>query len=186
MRRVVREHQRAIVVLAVLLGANLVAYAAYVYPLAQDVANIQERDRTAEAALAAARAVRAQASGTLTGKDQASTELSTFYKDVLPGDLAGARRLTHLRLPQLARQTGLRYERSQYETVEARDSTLTALRIAMVLSGSYANMRRFIQALESSPEFVVIDNVSLSEADASSGSLTVTLRLSTYYRTAAE
>ena len=39
-------------------------------------------------------------------------------------------------------------------------------------------------ALESAPEFVVIDNVELAEG-AEGGNLVVTLELSTYYRNAA-
>ena len=56
----------------------------------------------------------------------------------------------------------------------------------MILSGSYADMRTFIHALETAPEFVVIDNVSLAEDDPDADSLVVTLRLSTYYREPAQ
>ena len=184
-RRVAAERKRTLVVLGVLLVVNLAVFAGIVYPLGQRVANIQQRDQAAEQALAAAQADYAQANGTLTGKDRAATELAAFYADVLPTTLAGARRLTHLRLPQLARQSGLRYERSQSEAVEERTSTLTRLKIEMILSGSYAAMRTFIHELEAAPEFVVIDNVSLSEEDESAGSLVVTLQLSTYFRDAA-
>ena len=92
--------------------SNVLVYAFVVYPLAQRVANVEQRDQAAEQALAQARAEHAQASGTLTGKARASTELTTFYNDVLPQDLAGARRLTYLRLAQLARESNLEYERA--------------------------------------------------------------------------
>jgi len=186
LRRVAGEYRRTLIAIAVLLVANILTFAGYVYPMGQRVANIQQRDRTADQALRAAREEHAQASGTLTGKDRASTELTTFYNDVLPANLTGARRLTHLRLPQLARQSGLQYVRSQYETVEDQNSNLKALRISMILSGSYADMRTFIHALETAPEFVVIDNVSLAEDDPDADSLVVTLRLSTYYRESAQ
>jgi Tfp pilus assembly protein PilO len=185
-RRVVGEHKRTIVVLASLLVLNIIVFVAVVYPLSQRVANIEQRDQSAEQALAAARADYAQANGTLTGKAQAATELQTFYTDVLPTGLAGARAATHLRLPQLARQSGLRYERSTTKDVERRDSTLRRLEIEMILSGSYADMRTFIHQLETSPEFVVIDNVSLGEDDVDTGGLVVTLKLSTYYRDVAK
>ena len=181
-RRVVHEHRRLLIPLAVLLVANIIVYAAVVYPLAQRVANIEQRDQAAEVSLAAARSEHGDASGTLTGKDRASAELATFYRDILPADFAGARRLTHLRLPQLARQSGLRYERSVYEPVVERGSTLERMKIEMVLSGSYADVRAFVHELESAPEFVVIDNISLTEDDEGGGSLAVTLNLSTYYR----
>ena len=118
----------------------------------------------------------------LTGKSRASAELTTFYSDVLPRDLAGARRLTYLRLAQLARESDLEYRRATYAPVVESGSTLTRLQIQMVLEGTYADMRAFIYQLETSPEFVVIDNVQLAEGADDGGSLVVTLDLSTYYR----
>jgi Tfp pilus assembly protein PilO len=183
-RRVVREHRRAVVPLAIALAINIVLYAAVVYPLAQRVANIEQRDRTAEEQLLSAQREHAQAAGTLTGKDRAAAELATFYTDILPSDLAGARRLTHLRLAQLARESNLKFLRATFAPVVERNKTLTRLKIEMQLSGSYADMRAFIHQLETSPEFVVIDNVELGEGNEG-GPLNVTLRLSTYYRSAA-
>ena len=180
-QRVFREHRRVVLPLAVALGVNLVVYVAAVYPLSQRVANIQERDRTAEEQLLAARRDHAQATGTLTGKDRAAAELATFYKDVLPQDLAGARRLTQLRLAQLAREAKLKFVRATFEPVTEGKRTLTQLRIEMVLSGTYADVRAFIHDLETAPEFVVVDNIVLGQG-AEGGPLIVTLHLSTYYR----
>ena len=100
---------------------------------------------------------------------------------MLPSDLAGARRLTHLRLAQLARESNLKFIRATFEPVVERDRTLTRLKIEMVLAGSYTNMRAFIHLLEVSPEFVVIDNVQLGEG-GEGGPLGVTVHMSTYYR----
>jgi Tfp pilus assembly protein PilO len=180
-RRAMSEHRRVVLPLVIALGINVVVFAAGVYPLSQRVANIEQRDRTAEEQLLAAQRDHAQAAGTLSGKDRAATELASFYKDVLPSDLAGARRLTHLRLAQLARESNLRFLRSTFEPLAERNRTLTRLKIEMVLSGSYTDMRAFIHQLETSPEFVVIDNVELGEG-AEGGPLSVTLHLSTYYR----
>jgi len=180
-QRVVREHRRVIVPLTIALGVNIVLYAAVVYPLAQRVANIEQRDRTAEEQLRAAQREYAQANGTLTGKDRAAAELATFYNDVLPSDLAGARRLTHLRLAQLARESRLKFLRATFESVTPKDATLAQLKIDMVLSGSYGDVRAFIHQLETAPEFVVIDNIELGQG-ADGGPLGVTLHLSTYYR----
>lgn len=183
-RRVLEEHRRLIVPLGVVLLANVLVYALYIYPLSQRVANVEQRDAAAERALAQARQEHAEASGALTGKARASTELATFYGDVLPQDLTGARRLTYLRLAQLARESGLMLRQRSTEPLIERGSTLTRLRIQMVLSGTYAEMRRFIYQLEIAPEFVVIDNVALAEG-ADGGSLVISLELSTYYRDAA-
>lgn len=184
MQRVMREHRRVIVPLAIALGVNAALYAGVVYPLSQSVANIEQRDRAAEEELRAAQRDHMEATGTLTGKDRASAELATFYKDVLPANLSGARRLTHLRLAQLARESNLKFLRATFEPKLERDRTLTQLKIEMALSGSYDNVRAFIHQLETAPEFVVIDNIEIGQG-AEGGPLGVTLHLSTYYRDAA-
>lgn len=180
-RRAAAEHRRVLLALGVAFVANVLVYAVFVSPLVQQVANVEQRDEAAERALSDAQLEHALASGTLNGKASASTELATFYNEVLPRDLAGARRLTFLRLAQLARDTNLQYERASYEPETDDDSTLTRLQIEMVLLGAYADVRDFMYRLETSPEFVVIDNVQLDEDSTGDGSLVVTLDLSTYF-----
>jgi Tfp pilus assembly protein PilO len=148
------------------------------------VANVEQRTRTAEQALAAARAEQAQAQGTLTGKDQAVDALATFYGDVLAPDLPGARRLTYARLAQLAERSNVTYQRGTYDPVEERGSTLTRLKVSMDLTGSYADIRAFIHDVETAPEFVVIDNVLLADVGGG-GALRLSLELSTYFRNTA-
>jgi Tfp pilus assembly protein PilO len=181
-RRVVAEHRRLILGLGMAVLINALVYAFVVYPLSERVANVAERERAAEQTLAQAKAAHDQASGTLTGKSRAAAELTTFYQDVLPQDLAGARRLTYLRLARLARESGLDYQRASYAPVVETGSTLTRLQIQLVLSGTYPDMRNFIYQLETASEFVVIDNVHLAEGADEGGSLVVTLDLSTYFR----
>lgn len=180
-RRVATEHRKVVIGLAVALVVNILAYVFVVLPLSRQVADVAGRDERAARALLNAKTEHNQATGTLTGKDRASTELTTFYKDVLPSDVASARRLVYLRLHQLAREAGLQYVRGTNETVEERSSTLTRLKTEMELAGSYAGVRTFIHQLETAPEFVVIDNIELTEDDAGS-ELKVKLNLSTYFR----
>jgi Tfp pilus assembly protein PilO len=182
-RRVLNEHRRSLVPLLVALVINVLAYAFVVYPLSRKVSDVAGRDERAARALESAQQEHAQAAGTLTGKDRAATELTTFYRSVLPSDVSSARRLVYLRLHQLARDAGMRYSRMANEIVEERTSTLTRLKTEMELAGSYPSMRSFVHQLESSPEFVVIDNVELTEDDQG-GELKVKLQLSTYFRTA--
>ena len=183
LRRIVSEHRRLVYPLVGALVINVLVYAIVVYPLAQRVANIEQRDRAAELEMAAATQELTRARGIMTGKDRAAKELETFYTDVLPRNLAGARRLTSLRLQQLAQQAGLRAQStgiSESGTVQA--DTLQALQIRMALTGSYPALRAFIYQLEVSPEFVVIDNVQLAEDVGGDGELRITMTLSTYYR----
>jgi Tfp pilus assembly protein PilO len=185
--RIVREHRRVFTMLGIGLVLNLVVYVVGVYPLAQRVANVEQRNSSALRTLQAARAEHGAATGTLAGKDRATTELTTFYTSVLPRDLASARRLTHLRIAQLAREHGLKYSRFTQEPAPAeRNSTLTRLKTDISLEGSYGEIRRFIHALETAPEFVVIDNVQLAESRDSNGPVQLTLALSTFFRPEAQ
>jgi Tfp pilus assembly protein PilO len=185
LRRIFNEHRRVALPLAIAFAVNVVAYGAVVYPLSQRVANIEERTRAAELQLAAARQEHGRASGTVTGKDRAAKELETFYTRVLPADVAGARRLITLRMPQLAAQSDLRWQRARTEEIEDRDGTLKALRYEMSLTGSWAGLRTFIHQLETAPEFVAIDNIALAEGADGDGALQVDMQVSTYFRNAA-
>jgi len=123
----------------------------------------------------------------VTAADIATTELSTFYTSVLPRDLASARRLTHLRIAQLAREHGLKYARATSEPAPPqRNSTLTRLKTDVSLTGSYGEIRRFIHALETAPEFVVIDNVQLAEGRDEGNTVQLTLAMSTFFRAVAQ
>jgi hypothetical protein len=179
-RRIVQEHGRLAMVLLGALALNLIVYGAVVRPLARDVANVTARDQAAEAAIARARQTHAEATGLTAGRVRAETELVAFYGEVLPADLAGARRLTHLRLAEIAEAAGLRYERATAEPVAEQGSTLTRLQIGLVLSGPYDGVREFIYALDSAEEFVVVDRVVLTQAGAGA-ELAMSLELSTYY-----
>lgn len=182
-QRVIAEHRRVVYALIAGVVINVLVFAFFVYPLQNDVANVEQRTRAAEEALAAAQADYARANGTLTGKDRALKELDTFYSSVLARDLTGARRLTFARLAQLAAKSQLDFERRKYEPVVERGSNLTRLKVTMDLAGSYENIRDFIHEIESAPEFVVIDDVGLTEEVQTSDSVRLTLQLSTYFRT---
>lgn len=185
LERVLRDHRRLAVVFAAFALANLVVYLAAVRPLAFKVATIEDRDRIAELALRQATAERQSANGALTGKERAVKELAVFYKDVLPADLAGARRVTHLRLAQLARESGLTFERFSFEPEPVKGSSLTRVKGELVLTGTYGEVRKFVHQVEMSKDFVVLDDLSLAEGVASGNELVVTLKLSTYFRTTA-
>jgi hypothetical protein len=90
--------------------------------------------------------------------------------------------MTYASLPALARKTNVRYE-ARTTSVDAvdRDRRLGRMTIRMALEGDYEKLREFVYELERAPEFVIIDDVTLTEA-GSSESLSLTINLSTYYR----
>lgn len=181
-RRIVRERRSAIIPLAVALGLNLLAYVIVVRPLQAKSAGAADRAAAAADNRQAAEKELALARALVSGKTEADNELSAFYQRVLPADLTAARRMTYASLPALARRTNVRYE-ARTTTVDDmdRESRLGHMRIRMVLQGDYRDIRRFIYQLESSPEFVILDSLTLTQSTADEPQ-TLTIDLSTYFR----
>jgi Tfp pilus assembly protein PilO len=182
-RRVMDEKRRLIWPLVIALAANAVLFALVVFPLSTKVASGEQEAAAAETALLTAKRDYANARETVTGKTQADTELAKFYKEVLPPDLSGARRITYLRIPQLAQRTNLRLETQSSSPSEVRGGDLGKLTLQAVLKGEYRDIRRFIHELETAPEFLVLEHVELTqnENDADKG-ITVTIQVATYFR----
>jgi hypothetical protein len=90
--------------------------------------------------------------------------------------------MTYSSLPALARKTNVKYEqrRLSVDDVE-KDSLLGHLIIRMGLSCDYESFRAFIYQLETAQEFVIIDDVTLTEASQNEP-LALIINLSTYFR----
>jgi Type II secretion system (T2SS), protein M subtype b len=182
LRRIFREWRTIVVPLSVAAVLNVLAYVAIIYPLSLRASATAARKDVALRQLAAAHREFAASRLMLTSKDRADVELRKFYGEVLPDDLAGARRITYARLAQLANTADLRYERRSYEPDANYDGSLQKVKITMVLEGEYRNVRRFIHDLEIAPEFVVIEDVALAEGADPNAPLTLTLQLATFFR----
>ncbi len=181
-RRVLAEKRSLIIPVAVAVLVNIALYAILVYPLSKKVAGGEQEAQASAAALEAARRDYGAARATVAGKGQADEELRKFYNDVLPPDMSGARRITFLRMEQLARQSNLRLERETSNPKPERDSQLVKFTYTAQLSGEYRNIRRFIHELETAPEFLVLENVELSQSETEKSGLNVNVEIATYYR----
>ncbi|HUE90387.1 MAG TPA: type 4a pilus biogenesis protein PilO [Vicinamibacterales bacterium] len=179
--RIVREHRAALLPLAIVLAANLIALAAVVLPLAQRVSFNEQRAETAERQRTQAEAEFKRAETLRDAQTQATDDLETFYAQVLPSNVAAARRI-QLRLQQTARAHGVHYQGSGTTEEEIRESNLLRLTMAVRLAGEYDDIRAFLYELETSPDFVVIDNIKLAEGNEADAPLAVFLQVSTYYR----
>lgn len=181
-KRVLAEKRLWVGTVAVALAVDVALYLLAVYPWRIRVSNARERTEAADQRLKTVEDSYAAAIATVSGKDRADQELRKFYLDVLPKDLVGARRITYPRLAELAEQANLRHERRSTVAEQDRDSNLGRLKTTMVLAGDYRNIRRFIHELEASPEFIVIEEVVLSQSEGTAAALVLTLGVSTYYR----
>ena len=180
--RVIREKRGVVVPLLVALAVNLLAYVIVIRPLGRKSAGAADRAVAAANALRAAEQDVSLARALVSGKAEADQELSAFYQRVLPQDQTAARRMTYASLPALARKTGVHYEaRTTAIDDDEPEARLGHMTIRMILQGEYRNIRRFIYELESAPEFVIIDDLTLAESGADEPQ-TLTINLSTYYR----
>lgn len=183
MTRVVREHRALLLPLAIVFAINLIVLVAVLWPLSQRVAANEARATAAERGQAAANTEFSRAEAARTGTARASTDLETFYAKILPADITEARRMTHVRFQQKAREHGVRYERGVMTEDVIKDSPLTRLSVSISLNGEYDDIRALLYELENSDDFFVIDNVTLSESGDAGDPLAVALNVSTYYRT---
>ena len=184
-KRVLFEKRLLVIPLALGAVLNAVAYLAIVRPLGVKAAGVADRARAAAQSVSDAERDYANAQALVTGKTRADEELSTFYDKVLPADQSSARRLTFISVPALATKRHVRFlDRRIDVEPESREAQVGRLKIRVELQGDYESLRQFIFDLESAPEFVIIDDVTLRQNDPTKP-LTLSLELSTYYRLAA-
>ncbi|HWW86365.1 MAG TPA: GspMb/PilO family protein [Vicinamibacterales bacterium] len=183
-KRILSEKRALIIPLALGLVANLVVYLIVVRPLAAKSVGAVGRASNAKRSLAAAEGDHAAAGALLTGKARADQELSTFFDKVLPPDFVAARRLTYAKLPELAKQANVKFVERRTEPdldPSIKNAGLGRLQIKMVLQGEYEGLRQFIYELERASEFIIIDDVTITQNELAKP-LTLNLELSTYYR----
>ena len=187
LRRILAEKRRLAVPVLGGLALNALVYAGVVYPFGARVRATEARADAANRQLLSAQQDDAAARGLEQGRDRTNAALKTFYKDVLPANVARARQATFLRLAQLAEQHNLQRAQRDHGIDDAKETTLRRMRLSMSLQGDYDDIRRFIYEVESGTDFIVIDSIALRQGSEAAGSqLTLDLTLSTYYRASAD
>ena len=179
--RIFAEKRRLILPIVLAGLANLAVYAVVIYPRTSSAEALEQHAQQAAAAKARAQADLRDAEALKAGQERAVQQLARFYDRVLPQGQKGARQITYLRLARIADDSNLDYDRRTMTMQKIRESELEQMEVSMTLLGDYRDVRRFIHTLESAPEFVVIDSVGLMQ-DESSAPLTLTVKLSTYYK----
>lgn len=179
--RVLVEWRRVLLPLGVAIVVNLAVYLLAVYPLTLKVTASERRAVMARAQLRAAEREEATTRLSLSRAEQADQDLQRFYRQTLPSGVEGARRMSYAKLASLADRHGLVVERRSYDRDSGYRGRLHKLNITMSLSGEYPDIRAFLHALETSPEFIVIEDVALGEGASTGAPLSVSVKLATYY-----
>jgi Tfp pilus assembly protein PilO len=183
LRRILAEKRGLIYPLIGALVLNAALYAAVVYPLSLKVANGERDANAARTARARAQSEYELARATILGKDSADAELKKFYEAVLPPDFSAARRLLFGSIEKAAAEAGVKQESETYEINEPRQNALHRMTATVDVVGEYRSIRRFIHGLETAPEFIVVENVALTQGSRDQQTLNVALKIATYFRT---
>lgn len=182
LRRILDEKRRFVYPIVAALVLNAALFAAIVYPLSLKVANGERDAAAAASARATARADDESARAMIIGKDSADKELKKFYSAVLPPDQSAARRLLTTNVEKFTASANVRQVQQTFDPTQERGSDLAKLTTTLVLLGEYRNIRKFIHELETAPEFLVLENVALSQGQEREQGLNVVLKVATYYR----
>lgn len=183
--RIYEERRRIILPLLIAAVVNLAVLLLAVVPLRRSVTTTEAAAHDATLSLASANQQLRQAREAASSRQRADTELQRFYTSVLPENFAVAARTTNRWLQQTAQQEGLEYRGASFSWDEVRESSLSRAYSQATLRGRYADIRRFLHAVEAADEFLVVERLELDQASAGtgSGSLEVSLLVSTFFVT---
>ena len=181
LKRILQEKRTLVTIVAVILALDL-GLSLLVYQWSNKVSQTETRAISAEGLLVQANTSYDAISETIDNKAIADSNLQRFYADVLPVGLANARIISSQFLVKLVEDTNLVLERETNAVDKESGSRLARLRTTMVLAGEYEDIRQFIFELETAVEFILIEEVILSQGDESDAELVLRLGIATYYR----
>ena len=173
-----REKQLLIVVLAILLIANLVYFFTYRVQFEARLQEYSERAEQAQGRLEQAKATRVAAERQLAAYRKVQQDIKDVYDNRWSTEAA---RLAPLidEVKRLAVVSQLVPQTYSFAHVAGAPEASTVA-ITFAVQGTYEQVRRLINLLELSQQFVIVDQISLSSG--TEGSLTLNLHVKTLFR----
>jgi type IV pilus assembly protein PilO len=111
---------------------------------------------------------------------QVQAQCNSFYeKDLLPASTGYSVIIADL--GQMARDAGVQTAGIGFTQTPVKDRGLNEVEIAATVQGDYSGLIRFLNAMENSRHFYVLDSLVLGSQV--SGSIKLNLQLRTYFRT---
>jgi Tfp pilus assembly protein PilO len=168
--------------LGVLLAANLVLAVFLFHPLGGSVEDLTEEMRSKQRELALALLNVERTRGLEVKVQQAKVEGDKFLNECTM-NRRSAFSTVLAEADKMAVESGMKPKDSSLalDPVEGSD-TITQLTISANYEGSYASLTKFVNLLDKSSRFLIIE--SLQAAPQANGSLSVTLKLDTFIREA--
>ncbi len=180
-----REKRLLLIVLAVLLAANTIFFFTYRVQYKNRLQSLDERRQQAEGTLQQARAARAAAEQRYASYKKIQADVQSIYADQWSTE---PRRLTALitevkRLAVASQLVPKSYSFTRIEQkVKGSGVDVRSVTISFAVQGNYQQVRRLINLLELSRQFVIIDQIGLNSSD--NQTLTLNLYLKTLFRDA--
>ena len=113
--------------------------------------------------------------------DTETARLDQFYTERL-----GTQRERMTRIQQVLRAIAGEFridpESIDYNTNDVEDSDLIRFQVTLPLIGGYPNLRHFIDRVETAPYLAIIDSIELAGSREGGQMLSLTIRISTYFR----
>ncbi len=183
-----REKRVLLTILGVLLFANTIFFFTYRVRYETRLHALDVRLQDAEDHLQRARHARIAAEQQLASYDKVRTDLQTLYNQRWATE---SQRFTALvnEIKRLAAESHLTQPRSysfsrteEREMLKAGGIPTSTVVITFTVQGNYQQIRRLINLLELSNQFVIIDAINLATGGGSDANLTLNLRLKTLFR----
>jgi len=182
-----REHRILLIVLGVLLVANAIFFFTYRVQYETRLQALDARLHQSEDDLQRARSKRIAADQTVASYRKVQTDLQTLYNSRWATE---PERLTRLyaEIKRLAADSGIAMPKTfAFSRTEDKDMQKTGgigtvtVTISFTAQGNYQQLRRLINKLELSNQFVIIDAINLGSG-SSPDNLTLNVRLKTLFR----
>lgn len=183
-RKPIREKQLLLIILGLVLAANTIFFFTYRVRYEQRLQDFQSRQEEAQQRLDQARFARQSAERQLAGYRKIENDVQDIYNVRWATQ---AQRLASLitevkRLAVASQLVPKSYAFTQGEpkTKRSKKVDATQVGISFMVEGNYQQVRQLINRLEGSPQFVILDQISLNSGN--NQMLTLNLQVKTLFR----
>jgi len=170
-----------LIVLGAIMLLNVGFYFFFVRPDLADLRAVEKDSTPKFEALELKRGQVERLEGYLNGLNQADTDLHFFREEVLS---TRGRRMVEVQteLAKLCRQFDIDLDMVAYEDQSLAAEDLELFRMVVPLEGGYQSLRTFLQAVESSDKFLLVQSVVLGQSGAEGQKfLQLDITLDTYF-----
>lgn len=170
---------RIALALGVLAAINLAFYLLYVRPVVKEYATLRGAESGPELIDERREQVETR-EAFLGGLKKAEDDLRYLRREVLS---TRAERMVDVQteLDALARQFGIDLESVNYNNEILEDERLDRFVITVPLEGGYSALRRFLQSVEDSSRFLLVERVALGKGKEGGVLLQLNITLATYF-----